>query len=75
MTADACGVRIDFAAFSPLCDVDGPIKLTLDALAGKLGGRVYANDRQVVELHVSKRVDRARPRLGIEVWTLDGEAP
>lgn len=39
----------------------------LDALEGI----AYANDRQVVELAVRKHLDRKRPRMAIEVYTLE----
>lgn len=36
---------------------------------------VYMNDRQVVERHVYKRVDRAHPRAEIEVVALEPQSP
>lgn len=34
---------------------------------------VYANDRQIVERHVYKRLDTKRPRVAVTVWTLPKE--
>jgi Holliday junction resolvase RusA-like endonuclease len=49
-------------------DIDGPIKLILDALQGI----VYANDRQVSALTVYKRHDPAHPRTMIQVVPGEG---
>jgi len=61
------GVTIAFFAASPTMDIDGPLKLVLDALEGI----AYANDRQVVELAVQKHLAHKRPRMAIEVYTLE----
>lgn len=61
------GVVIGFHAAHPLMDIDGPLKLTLDALQGV----VYTNDLQVQELVVRKQLDREHPRLDVEVYSLE----
>jgi Holliday junction resolvase RusA-like endonuclease len=49
-------------------DIDGPIKLILDALQGI----AYPNDRQVSALTVYKRHDPTHPRTMIQVAPLEG---
>jgi len=49
-------------------DIDGPIKLILDALQGI----AYANDRQVGALTVYKRHDPAHPRTLIQIVPGEG---
>jgi crossover junction endodeoxyribonuclease RusA len=44
-------------------DVDNILKALLDAMQG----HVYMNDSQVVELHVFRLDDKARPRVEVEV--------
>lgn len=44
-------------------DIDGPLKECMDALQDVL----YANDNQVVELHVYRGDDKNNPRLEITV--------
>jgi Holliday junction resolvase RusA-like endonuclease len=44
-------------------DIDGSIKLNLDALQGV----VYRNDRQIRRLVVDKDIDKDRPRIEFEV--------
>lgn len=46
-------------------DVDGPIKQILDAVQG----HAYANDSQIVELHVYRGDDKHRPRVELEIDT------
>lgn len=46
-------------------DVDGGLKLVLDALQGIL----YADDAQVVELHVYRYDDKHNPRVEVEYET------
>ena len=48
-------------------DVDRIAGLPLDALEGI----AYNTDRQVAELTVSRRVDKARPRVEVRVYALD----
>lgn len=57
-------VRLLFVYPSRRNDIDGPAKLTLDALEH---GRVYGNDRQVSRLVVEKRCDPEAPRVEVEV--------
>lgn len=47
-------------------DLDGGLKITLDALARTLG----FDDRSVVDLHLSKRIDPLRPRVEVEIETI-----
>lgn len=44
-------------------DLDGRLKVTLDALQGCL----YENDNQIVELHAYRRECPAQPRIVVEV--------
>ena len=46
------------------CDLDNLAKLVLDAL----NGEVWADDSLIVELRVTKAVDKARPRTVVRVW-------
>jgi crossover junction endodeoxyribonuclease RusA len=47
-------------------DLDGGLKITLDALGRCLG----FDDRAVVDLHLTKRIDPLRPRLEVEIETI-----
>ena len=47
-------------------DLDGGLKITLDALSRALG----FDDRAVVDLHLSKKIDPLRPRVEIELETI-----
>jgi crossover junction endodeoxyribonuclease RusA len=47
-------------------DLDGGLKITLDALGRALG----FDDRAVVDLHLTKRIDPLRPRVEIEIETI-----
>ena len=47
-------------------DLDGGLKITLDALARTLG----FDDRAVVDLHLTKKIDPRRPRLEVEIETI-----
>lgn len=49
-------------------DLDGGLKITLDALGRELG----FDDRAVVDLHLSKRIDPLRPRVEIDLETING---
>ena len=44
-------------------DVDGAIKIIMDAMEGI----VYENDNQVTELHVYKEIDKENPRTVIQI--------
>ncbi|MBA3414895.1 MAG: RusA family crossover junction endodeoxyribonuclease [Chloroflexia bacterium] len=53
-------------------DLDGGLKIALDALARGLG----FDDRAIVDLHLTKRIDPLRPRLEVEIeaildWEFD----
>lgn len=47
-------------------DLDGGLKITLDALSRTLG----FDDRAVVDLHLSKKIDPLRPRVEVEIETI-----
>jgi Holliday junction resolvase RusA-like endonuclease len=63
LLSGSLAVRIVFVHPDNRSDIDGPIKLTLDALEGF----VYANDRQVRSLQVDYRVDKERPRVEVGI--------
>lgn len=69
------GVYLTFYFETPFRrDLDGGLKIALDALCTELG----VDDRSVVDLHLSKRIDPLHPRLEIEMeaiegWTFDRE--
>jgi len=53
-------------------DLDGGLKICLDALARTIG----FDDRAVVDLHLSKKIDPLRPRVEVEIeaiseWEFD----
>src|SRR5215210_8006829 len=53
-------------------DLDGGLKICLDALARTIG----FDDRSVVDLHLSKKIDPLRPRVEVEIeaiseWEFD----
>ena len=48
-------------------DLDGGLKITLDALGRALG----FDDRAVVDLHLTKRIDPLHPRVEVELETID----
>ena len=53
-------------------DLDGGLKITLDALSRALG----FDDRDVVDLHLAKKIDPLRPRVEVELeiisdWEFD----
>ena len=53
-------------------DLDGGLKIALDALSRALG----FDDRSVVDLHLTKRIDPLRPRLELDLeaipdWSFD----
>jgi crossover junction endodeoxyribonuclease RusA len=47
-------------------DLDGGLKITLDALSRALG----FDDRAIVDLHLSKKIDPLRPRVEVELETI-----
>ena len=61
------GVYLDFFFETPhRRDLDGGLKICLDALARTIG----FDDRAVVDLHLSKRIDPLRPRVEVEIETI-----
>jgi len=48
-------------------DLDGGLKIALDALGRALG----FDDRAVVDLHLAKKIDPLHPRLEVELETID----
>jgi len=61
------GVYLTFFFETPMRrDLDGGLKIALDALARGLG----FDDRAVVDLHLTKRIDPLRPRLEVEIETI-----
>ena len=47
-------------------DLDGGLKIALDALATSLG----FDDRSVVDIHLTKQIDPLHPRLEVELETI-----
>lgn len=47
-------------------DLDGGLKITLDALGRALG----FDDRAIVDLHLTKRIDPLHPRVEVELETI-----
>lgn len=61
------GIYLDFYFETPMRrDLDGGLKIALDALCRALG----LDDRAVVDLHLTKRLDPLRPRLELEIETI-----
>jgi crossover junction endodeoxyribonuclease RusA len=61
------GLTITFYFLSALRrDLDGGLKIAQDALCEALG----VNDNLVVEIHLTKRVDRQVPRIEVQLSTL-----
>jgi crossover junction endodeoxyribonuclease RusA len=61
------GVYLDFYFETPMRrDLDGGLKIALDALAEALG----FDDRAIVDLHLTKRLDPLHPRLELEIETI-----
>ncbi len=66
---------LDFYFTTPLKrDLDGGLKITLDALCEALG----LNDNRVVDIHLTKHIDPLHPHLYIELeaisdWSFDEE--
>jgi crossover junction endodeoxyribonuclease RusA len=67
------GLFIDFFFETPgRRDLDGGLKITLDAICDALG----VNDNRVVDVHLVKRIDPLRPRIEVELeaildWEFD----
>ena len=58
---------LDFYFTTPLKrDLDGGLKITLDALCEGLG----VNDNRVVDIHLSKHIDPLHPHLFVEIEAL-----
>lgn len=63
------GVYLTFYFTTPMRrDLDGGLKIALDALAESLG----FDDRSVVDLHLTKQIDPLHPRLEVELETIRG---
>jgi crossover junction endodeoxyribonuclease RusA len=61
------GVYLTFYFETPLKrDLDGGLKIALDAIASGL----EFDDRKVVDIHLTKRIDPLRPRLEVELETI-----
>lgn len=69
------GVYMTFYFETPMRrDLDGGLKIALDTIATSLG----FDDRNVVDLHLTKQIDPLNPRLEVEIetiagWTFDRE--
>ena len=67
------GLYLDFYFETPLKrDLDGGLKIAQDALCEALG----LDDRRVVDIHLSKRIDPLHPRVEVELeaiadWEFD----
>jgi len=67
------GVYLTFHFETPFRrDLDGGLKIALDALGAALG----FDDRTIVDLHLTKRIDPLHPRLEVEIeaigdWSFD----
>lgn len=61
------GVYLTYYFETPMKrDLDGGLKITLDVLATALG----FDDRAIVDLHLTKRIDPLRPRVEIDIETI-----
>lgn len=60
-----CEVSVTVHAYRPARrgDIDGTLKLLLDAMQG----HIYKNDKQIVELHVYRHDDKRNPRVEVKV--------
>ena len=64
MVGGKCAVSVRlFVPDARKRDIDNVLKVLLDALTGY----AYRDDNDVIELHVSKRIDRKSPRVEIDV--------
>lgn len=63
------GVYMTFYFKTPMRrDLDGGLKIALDTIATNLG----FDDRNVVDLHLTKQIDPLHPRLEVEIETITG---
>jgi crossover junction endodeoxyribonuclease RusA len=63
------GVYMTFYFETPMRrDLDGGLKIALDTIATNLG----FDDRNVVDLHLTKQIDPLHPRMEIEIETISG---
>lgn len=63
------GVYMTFYFETPMRrDLDGGLKIALDTIAESLG----FDDRNVVDLHLTKQIDPLDPRLEVEIETIEG---
>ncbi len=61
---------IDFYFSTPMRrDLDGGLKITQDAICEALG----INDNRVVDIHLVKRVDTLKPRIEVQLETINEE--
>ena len=69
------GVYMTFYFTTPMRrDIDGGVKITLDTIATALG----FDDRNVVDMHLTKQIDPLHPRVEIDIetihdWSFDQE--
>lgn len=75
LQANLLGVYMTFYFATPMRrDIDGGVKITLDTIATCLG----FDDRNVVDMHLTKQIDPLDPRVEVEIetihdWTFDRE--
>lgn len=63
------GVYMTFYFTTPMRrDVDGGVKITLDTIAEALG----FDDRNVVDMHLTKQIDPLHPRVEVDIETIHG---
>lgn len=63
------GVYMTFYFSTPMRrDVDGGVKITLDTIAEALG----FDDRNVVDMHLTKQIDPLHPRVEVDIETIHG---
>lgn len=61
------GVYLTFFFETPMRrDLDGGLKIALDAM----GAGLDFDDRKVVDIHLTKKIDPLRPRLEVELETI-----
>ena len=69
LSSSSLGVYLVFFFETPhRRDLDGGLKICLDALARSIG----FDDRSVVDIHLSKKIDPLRPRVEVEIETIAG---
>ena len=67
LTSSLLGVYLVYFFQTPhRRDLDGGLKICLDALARTIG----FDDRAVVDLHLSKKIDPLRPRVEVDIETI-----